>query len=267
MAAMDEFRKEREAIKYAGFKEKVAYFWDYYKWYVIIPVVVIAIISNLIYHKITDPEIILEGVFLNVYNSSSDSEYTISDLIEAFKEEQNIDVSEYDVSFRTSYSYVSETQSEASDGTGITMSSAASTNYTTLQALQAQAGAGCLDFIAGPQDSMRELAYKGYFADLSEVLTEEQYALYEPYFLYMDMGAIEEYQEAYDNGDYNATISVPDTMSPENMTKPIPVYIDISKCSDLIESYGYDVGTVVFGMVASAPNPDVTLDFIDYLMK
>ena len=137
----------------------------------------------------------------------------------------------------------------------------------TLQAMEAQVAAGYLDFIAGPQDSMRELAYREYFVDLSEVLTDEQYALYEPYFFYMDMGAIEEYQVAFDNGDYDATISIPDTMSPENMINPIPVFIDISKCSDLIESYGYDVGTVVLGVVASAPNPDVTLDFIDYLMK
>ena len=56
-------------------------------------------------------------------------------------------------------SYVSEAQVAKNDETGLNLSTASETNYTTMQVLMAQGGAGVLDFIAGPQDSMRELAY------------------------------------------------------------------------------------------------------------
>ncbi len=42
MAVMDEFREEREALKHGTPKEKFNYFMDYYKWYVIIGILVIA---------------------------------------------------------------------------------------------------------------------------------------------------------------------------------------------------------------------------------
>lgn len=48
MAVMDEFKVERETIKNAKFIDKFSYFWTYYKWWVIIPVIVSTIISNVI---------------------------------------------------------------------------------------------------------------------------------------------------------------------------------------------------------------------------
>ena len=35
MAVMDEFKEEREALKRGTPKQKLAYFWYYYKWHVI----------------------------------------------------------------------------------------------------------------------------------------------------------------------------------------------------------------------------------------
>ena len=34
MAVMDEFKEEREALKRGTPKQKLAYFWYYYKWHV-----------------------------------------------------------------------------------------------------------------------------------------------------------------------------------------------------------------------------------------
>ena len=41
MAVMDEFKEEREALKRGTPKQKLAYFWYYYKWHVIISVIII----------------------------------------------------------------------------------------------------------------------------------------------------------------------------------------------------------------------------------
>lgn len=269
MAVMDEFKTERESVKNGGFKAKFRYFWEYYKWYAIIPLVVIIVLVNFIYHRNTDPETILEGIFLNVYND--DGEYTMSDLATDFIKEQNIDSSESNASFNTSLSYVSEVKLqerlEAEEDDAMNEMSASQINDSTRQVLMTQDSAGILDFIAGPQDCMHELLYSENFADLSEVLTEEQYARYEPYFLYIDIAVLEKRQEAYDNMEDTSSIPLPDMTTPENMSQPVPVLIDISHCKDIVNAYGYDAGPLAFGIMSNSKNKDTTLEFIDYIMN
>ena len=48
MAVMDEFKEEREALKNGTPKQKLAYFWYYYKWHVIISLVVIILIVSFV---------------------------------------------------------------------------------------------------------------------------------------------------------------------------------------------------------------------------
>ena len=67
MAVMDEFREEREAMKNGTRKQKLEYFWCYYKWHVICTVAAIAIISSFIYEGVTRKDIALYATFLNSY--------------------------------------------------------------------------------------------------------------------------------------------------------------------------------------------------------
>lgn len=53
MAVMDEFKEEREALKNGTPRQKLAYFWYYYKWHVIIALVVIIMIVSFI-KQLTD---------------------------------------------------------------------------------------------------------------------------------------------------------------------------------------------------------------------
>ena len=50
MALMDEFKEERKSVLQNGtIKQKISYIWDYYKWHIIIPIiVVIALISFIV---------------------------------------------------------------------------------------------------------------------------------------------------------------------------------------------------------------------------
>ncbi len=247
MAAMDEFRKEREAVKNGTFRQKLSYFWDYYKWHAIIPTVIIICIASFIYHKFTDPETILNGILLNTYSIESDS----SDLMNGFYEEQEIDRKLYDISLNTTLSYYTEKD-------------AATSNYQTLQALMAWTAAGQVDFISGDLEAMTELAYKGYFDDLREILTEEQIAQYEPYFLYMDQAVIEKRNEAYDNQEDASLISIPECDKPETMEKPIPVLLNLPPGESLVKAYGYDTNEIIFGIPSNAEHLEMALHFIEY---
>ena len=48
MAVMDEFKEEREALKNGTPRQKLTYFWYYYKWHVIIALVVIIMIVSFV---------------------------------------------------------------------------------------------------------------------------------------------------------------------------------------------------------------------------
>ena len=253
MAAMDEFKKEREAVKNGTLKQKLSYFWDYYKWYVIIPLIIIIAVSTTIYNKVTAPDILLNGILLNCYNLETEQDST-SELYQSFYERENINTEESEITLNTTLSYSTD-------------ESAASTNYSTLQALMAWTGASTLDFLTGNKEAMTDLSYRGYFVDLREFLTEEQIEQYEPYFLYMDQAVVEKRELAFEKNEDASTIVLPDASNLEDMEEPIPVMIDVSQSEKLAKVYGASAKELTFGVVVNAPNPDMIMTFIDYLME
>lgn len=249
MAVMNEFSRERESIKNAPFKVKLQYFWDYYKWHVLIPLVIIIIVSNHIYHVITDPETILNGVFLNSAHLGNEEEF--SDLIQNLYETYDVDTEEYNITFNTTLSY------STTDSTY---------NYTTLQTLMAWSSAGAIDFMCSDKEIMTEFAYKGYFSDLRNLLTEEEIKLYEPYFQYIDQDVVNQIIEASEKMETNFEIDYPDCSAPDTMKEPIPVFIDVSE-TELKDIYGDDTEKVSFGIITQTEHMDMTLKMLDYLFK
>ena len=167
MALMSEFQKERDAVlKNGTVKQKIIYIWDYYKWHIIIPIIVIIAITSHIINVITAPDIIMNGVLLNVYNT--ETSISNGELLEAFYQKQKIDPKEEEINLNTNLYFSPEN---------------ANGNYETLQVLMAWHAADSLDFIGGDLQTLIELSYRGYFSDLREVLTEEQITKYEPYFI------------------------------------------------------------------------------------
>ena len=66
MALMDEFKEERKAVlKNGTIKQKISYIWDYYKWHIMIPLIVVIALISYIVNIVTRPDIILNGVTAN----------------------------------------------------------------------------------------------------------------------------------------------------------------------------------------------------------
>lgn len=251
MALMDEFKEEREKIKNGTLKEKASYFWEYYKWYVIVPLIVIVFLGTTIYQKVTAPEIILNGVLLNTYNANS--EEPSQKVIDDFSELQKIDTKEYEVTLNTSMTY------NTSDTSG-------TANYESVQALMAWVAAGSVDFMSADHAAMTDLAYKGYFVDLREILSNEEIQKYEPYFLYIDTAASKALDEAIDNYGDDSSVSIPDCSEPDTMEDPIPVMIDLSKNAKLSKIYA-NSDSLAIGIATNAPNKDMLLEFLDFLVE
>lgn len=251
MALMSEFQKERDAVlKHGTPKEKIAYIWEYYKWHIIIPLVVIVIVITFIINAVTAPNVLLNGVLLNVY--PSESSISGDELLADFYKEQNIDTKKDTITLNSTLYY------NADDIT---------TNYQSSQALMAWTAAGQVDFITGDYDTLTELSYRGYFMDLLDFLTEEQLCAYEPYFLYMDKGVYTERLKQSENLEDVSDITYPDCDKPESMTDPIPVLIDMKQSEKLTAVYGSETKSLAIGFVGKGEGLSTATIFLDYLLE
>lgn len=238
---------KKEFFKNATFKQKIHYFWEYYKVHAFIVILLVVSVPSFIYHRVTDPELILSGIFLNAYDL--ENETTAKDLGQEFLESEKIDTKKYDVNFNDS----------------LFLSGNDTTDYEHEQAVWVQCGAGTIDFMISPIEHLMDAAHQQYYADLTTVLTETQIKKYEPYFLYID-GAVVEKKAAAPADAPLDDIEIPDPAKPEAMEDPIPVFINMAQCEELITIYD-DAETLAFSLLINAPDSDLALRFLDYLME
>ena len=250
MAVMDEFKEEREALKHGTPKEKLSYFMDYYKWHVIIAALVIIAGIYTIQTILSQKETVLYTCLLNTIELDA-SEYN-----NAFVELLGIDTEKYELFFDTE--------------TRIDFSSMDENTMANSQKLIARLAAGELDIMLTDTDSLTNYAYQGYFMTMNELLSHEQYETYKPYFYYIDLAAMEEW-EAYlsdpNNLHLDHSYSFPDPRKPENMTAPTPVGIFMDDCETLKSCYHFKTDDVVFCVFANSSHTDTALQYLDYLMQ
>lgn len=249
MAAMDEFRAEREAIKTAPFKKKVQYFLDYYKWPTLGVILALAFGISYIVHIVTAPEILMNGIMLNTYSE----EDFITDLTTGFTHAYGYDSSDYEVSINSAVTYITGEASGYS-------------NSESIQLIHTQAGAGVLDVMVGDLASMTELSDSGFYADLTDFLTDEQIEKYKSNFIYIDQAVLDEIQASYDNMEEPADLKVTASTNPEDFEKPVPVFINMTDSEKIMAAYDFEIDAIVLGVVLSCEDIEVTRNYIDYLM-
>lgn len=251
MALMDEFKEERKAVLQNGTtKQKISYIWDYYKWHILIPVIIVIAGISWIVNIITAPDIILNGVMMNIYKMESD--FSGEELVNGFYDAHEIDSKEEEINLNMNLYFNSDSAND---------------NYQTLQVLMAWHSADSLDFITSDLSAMTDLTYRGYFSDLREVLNADQLAMYEPYFLYIDQDFFIKRSEKIDEMEDVSDMTYPDPTKPEDMVDPIPVMIDISKSKKTADAYAGTKDIIAFGITANVQNTKTTLNFLDYLME
>jgi len=254
MALRDEIKDARKDLLENGtFKEKISYFIDYYGLRTVIIIAVLALIGSFIYQQITKPDVLLNGIVLNVQSFKEGD--PVRDLADGFLEYIDMNSKEYDVSLNTSFTlHASNDPAKAND-------------YETSYAMMIQCGAGAVDFISSPLNVLTSYGYNELFFNLEDLLPEEEMNIYEPYLLYVDLAVIEQIKEANDNNQDVNEITYPDPAKPEEMEKPVPVFIDVTKSEKMKNIYNDSSDTLVVGIVANAPNPERMSDFLTYLFE
>lgn len=158
----DEIREQRQKLKGKSPKEKLAYFWEYYKVPALIVLLVVIFGSDLIYNIVTKKAIAMEAAFVNMVTVEDfDSEQEAA----GFVTWAGIDPKEYEAVFDT----------------GIYIDYDGGDEYTAvnIQKVMAMISARALDVILADDSYLEQTADEGYYADLSEVLPEELLAQFE----------------------------------------------------------------------------------------
>lgn len=248
MPVMDEFKEERAALKNGTPKEKLSYFWDYYKWHVIVTVAVIIAAISMINSILNQKENALYVTIINGMELAPAAEYPA-----AFAEYAGIDTGTYDVLFDTSMR--------------INMNSLEQDTIASTQKLTTYLAAGQLDAFVSDEDIINQYAYNDTFCDLREILTAEQLKQYEPYFYYLDRAVLNALDEARDSIDYNyEAFTYPDPREPDAMEEPVPVGLYLNTASSFRESY-YLSGDAILAVAVNSSNVENMIKFVDFLLQ
>lgn len=247
MPVMDEFREERQALKNKSLKEKLSYFFDYYKWHTVAAIALTAMAISLIVNFVTHKD---WGFYVCMLNSS-ELPYA-EEYVQNFADYAGIDTKKYDTVFDTSM-YIS-------------LDMAGEETVSSLQKLMAYAAAGDIDVMIADTEIIERYANSDSFHDLRDILTTEQQALWEPYFYYVDQTVVDAISEANRNGQ-NYDSGYPDPRKPEAMVNPVPVGIYLEGCASLREHFYFRSDKIVLGVYVNSSRVETALKFIDYIMQ
>ena len=243
MPLMDEFKEERDLIKTRSFKEKMQYFWDYYKWHVIFITVALILVVSLIYSYATRKETAFYCAFINMGEELASDTYT-----EEFAKLAGIDPKKETIYFDAGLRMDLDTMDQAT--------------FTATQKIMVYISSKELDVMLANKPIMDNYAYNEAFVDLREFLTPEEYEKYEPYFYYMDRAVLEE-----EPNEYNSDVNYPeDPTNPEAMTDPVPVGIYLHDCKKLSEAFSFGEGQCL-AFISTSQHAELNHLFLSFVME
>ncbi len=249
-----EIREEqRKALKKMNPKQKLAYFWEYYKTHVLVSVIAMAILISIITTVANAKEQVFYAMMLNAYGL--DSEY----LSEDFANFIDLDTEQFEC-------YVD-------GGSALVLDSYSQTDIGTMQKIMAYTQVGDLDVIVSDSDVFARYTESEMFTDLRMLLSEEELAAYADHLYYVDASVIAAQSDAAPTDPPQLTEAeqaeaLESHRHPEDMKDPVPVGIFLTEAAFIKSTDSYPAGyskPPVFGVVISTRQVDNSLRFLEYL--
>ena len=236
------------------FKEKLSFFWKYNKVHVFIWAIGLIFLGIFLFQQISSPVLLFHSMFLNTDNKE---ENITEDLSADFLKTYNVDPTSGIVIMEDSFSYYPGNDEKSKE------------NFDSSEYILVEKDKASLDIIVGPLSAVKDIAYNNMFQDLESILTDEELSLCREHYLYVDQEVINELSAAYEADKDVSSIEIPDCKNPDEMNNAIPVMIDVSHCTKLASLYNLDEQSepIVLAIMTDAPDKDLTLKFIQYLMK
>ncbi len=264
MPLMDEFKKEREDMKNQPFKKRLEYFWDYYKWWVIGGAfVLIALIVSIVNTATRKNAVLYVAMVNTVSHPMGDAESAIT---RPFLEAEGYTSKKDTINFNTDFIF--SAPDEADDGSS--PSYADTMGFSSRENLAVYVSAGDVDILCGSSDWYDIYSYNNFFADLSQVLSAEDLALYSDRLYYMDMALMADIVEKTEADiTYQYKDPYPDGTKPEEMREPVPVGIILDDCEMYNNNFipADSAPHSVIGLIVNGKNGELSEDLIRYIIK
>ena len=249
MPVMDEFKEERESLKNGTPKQKLTYFWDYYKWHVIVAIVAIIVVVTFIQQILNKKDTgfyacMMNGARIDFLNDNPDS-------INAFAQYADIDVNEEDIFYDTSLQIGMNTGDDVNSS----------------QKFMVYLASSEFDVMVTDAETNLKYAYQGDYFDLREFLTPDQTALYQDAFYYVDGDIIREINEEVNKNNLEYEPVYADALHPETMKDPIPVGLYLPAESPLLKDYFFKDENVVLSVFINTTRPERASAYIDFCMQ
>lgn len=249
MTIKEYFKEGIKAIKDHPPNERLAYFWEYYKWYAIIFLLVIVLLVQGVLGVINRRETALSGVLLNCKLGVADKEF-LQDFY--------------------AYAGIDEAKESAAFYTDLTITNGQSKNdLNAFQRIMGGIAVRDTDFIVGKSDVFPFFSYNSteIFMDLRDFLSQETLAQVSDRLYYIDGEFLKLFQLPPGTEITADITKAPDPRKPEAMKDPIPVGIDISDHEAFQSAYFLGKPTVYLGVVSNTTRPDTVMKFIEYLLS
>ncbi len=255
----DEIRQQQLKTKDMSLEGKIKYFWEYYKFHLIIAIIVLFFGGTLIHDIASSKDYSFYAI---MFNSSQLSEENMGI---SFEKYAGLDTENHQCLIDTSSKISLQTYSQY--------------DMANTQKLIALVQAKELDALVMDSAVFYNYALSELFIDLRTVLTEEELSRYKDYLYYIDHAEVmlanedtdydQEPDISFDNSDTESPERIRAEAEthrhPEDMKNPIPIgiYMTDSPFAEKTNAYPQDIP--VFGIVSSSQKTDTSKKYLEFL--
>lgn len=259
----EETKKQTSKMKGKPLKEKLAYFWEYYKIQTLIVAVALGITFSLVHSFVTAKDYALSVLLVNAIAPDYSSDY--SEWTNDLNELIDFDQKKYEV-------YI-----DGSITIGVATNNA-NAEYANLQKLAAMMSSQSIDLMTANTSEIEHYAQLDYFYDLRKILSSEELEKYSDIIYYTDAATFSDFDDETNLNvvDDQAAYTV-NHHDPDSMTDPIPVGLFITDNSRIAQKnlYTYLAGSTYQGypeegvivVPVNTPRLDAALTGLKYLLN
>ncbi len=255
----DEIREQTQKMKDMTLKEKISYFWTYYKVHTAVAILIIGVASSLIHHFVTAKDTAFYGIMLNCYMLDR------TEMEASFSKYAGIDTETYECFIDTDSSFSFQSMSEY--------------DIATNQQIVALVQAKELDSFIINDQVFFNFAFNEMLMDLREVFTEEELAEYEGNIYYIDNADIiaaqqddMTYEKIMDESAVRRSATTEEILAeaethrdPSTMEDPIPVGIYMTDSPFAQKTGSYPEKVPIFGISVTTQRIDTAKKYLDFL--
>ncbi len=246
MTIKEYYRQAYKEMRGKPLKEKLEYFWEYFKVPFLIGLLVFALLIQGIVTIVNQKENAFAGVFVTALYDANELGF-----LEDYYEYTGLDTKKQEALFYTNFLIKADDSSSDSN---------------MLYNIAAKVFTKEIDFISGQPEPFEIFAYhtSELLGDLRKFMDEETLSHYAGRIYYID-GAVRKQLETELGDERPKPEDFPDPTKPELMEDPIPVGIDVSGLK-MLDGRIYKADAVTYiGIVSNTERPEKFMEFLDFL--